>query len=285
MTTTVDRPWGNLAAKNERVAVNGQEIAVARFGDGPALVILHGIGSRATSWAPVAEHLAGSYEVIAIDHRGHGASSHPATGYLVDDYADDLTAVIDRLGLERPLVMGHSLGGMTTLEWARRHPERAAAIVLEDASMRRGGPGVEALFDGWITLSRMPVEEVRAHYAAENPGWSAADIARRAEAITSVAPGVFAELKANMLLQGGISVVPTYAGIISPVLLVYGDVETGGLVPGFDASAFGETVPNAELAHIAGGGHSLHRDSSEAFLAAVEPFLARFAPGASRYSG
>ena len=276
--TSVDQPWGNLAVNDERVSVNGQEIALARFGEGPALVILHGIGSRATSWAPVAEQLAAAYEVIAIDHRGHGASSHPATGYLIDDYTD-------RLGLKRPLVMGHSLGGMTTLEWARRHPDRAAAIVLEDAPMRRGGSGVEELFDGWIALSQMTVEEARARYAAENPDWSAVDIARRADAITSVAPGVFVELKANMLLQGGISMTPTYAGIVSPVLLVYGDVETGGMVPGFDATAFGGTVPNAELAHIAGGSHSLHRDSPEAFLAAADPFLARFAPDASRYRG
>lgn len=278
MTTTGDRPWGHVAVTDEMVSVDGQEIALARFGEGPALVILHGIGSRATSWAPVAEALAASYEVIAIDHRGHGASSHPATGYLIDDYADDLSAVIDLLGLERPLVMGHSLGGMTTLEWARRHPDRAAAIVLEDAPMRRGGPGVEELFDGWIATSQLPVEEVRARYAADNPGWSPADIARRADAVTSVAPGVFVEMKEYMLAQGGISTVPTYAGVVSPVLLVYGDVEQGGMVPDFDARAFGETVPNAELAHIAGGSHSLHRDSPQAFLAAVEPFLARFAP-------
>ena len=97
--TSVDQPWGNLAVNDERVSVNGQEIALARFGEGPALVILHGIGSRATSWAPVGGQLAAAYEVIAIDHRGHGASSHPATGYLIDDYTDDLTAVIDPLGL------------------------------------------------------------------------------------------------------------------------------------------------------------------------------------------
>lgn len=285
MTTTGDRPWGTLDVNNETVSVNGQQIALARFGDGPALVVLHGIGSNGTSWAPVAARLARSYEVIAIDHRGHGASSHPATGYLVDDYAGDLTALIDALGLERPLVMGHSLGGMTALEWARRHPDRAAAIVLEDAPMWRGGPGVEELFDGWIATSQMPVEDVRAHYAAENPAWSAADIARRAEAITSVAPGVFTEMKADMLAQGGISVVPTYPDIRSPVLLVYGDVEAGGMVPEHDAREFAEMVPNAELAHIAGGSHSLHRDSPEAYLAAAEPFLARFAPGASRYRG
>ena len=151
--------------------------------------------------------------------------------------------------------------------------------------MWRGGPGVEELFDGWIATSRMPVEDVRAQYAAENPAWSAADIARRAEAITSVAPGVFTEMKADMLAQGGISVVPTYPDIRSPVLLVYGDVEAGGMVPEHDAREFAEMVPNAELAHIAGGSHSLHRDSPEAYLAAAEPFLARFAPGASRYRG
>ena len=277
--------WGELDVREDFIEANGQRIAITRFGQGPALLVLHGIGSRGTSWLPIADRLAQSYDVIAIDQRGHGASSHPAQGYLIPDYAADLAGVLDQLGLEKPLIMGHSLGGMVTLEWARQHPDRAAALVIEDSSMRRGGPGVDELFDGWITLSKMSFEEARAYYANENAGWTDDDLERRALAITSVAPGVFCEMKGDMVSQGGASAIPTYAGIQSPTLLIYGDVEAGGMVPEFDATTFSETLPNVEVAQISGGSHSLHRDISDAFLAIAEPFLARYASKATWLEG
>jgi len=285
MATAHGESWGGIDVREDFIEANGQQIAITRFGQGPALVALHGIGSRGTSWLPIAEHLAQQYDVIAIDQRGHGGSSHPEQGYHIPDYAADLAEVLDQLGLEKPLIMGHSLGGMVTLEWARHHPRRAAALVIEDSPMRRGGPGVEELFDGWIALSKMSFDEARTYYAAENPTWTDDDLDRRAHAITSVAPGVFYELKDNMISQGGASVISTYAGIASPTLLVYGDIESGGMVPEFDATTFSETLPNVEIARILAGNHSLHRDTGDAFLAIAEPFLARYAVKATWLEG
>ncbi len=142
---------------------------------------------------------------------------------------------------------------MVALDWARWHPDRAAALVIEDSSMRRGGPGVDQLFDGWIALSKMSFKEARAYYANENAGWTDDDLDRRALAITSVAPGVFCEMKGDMVSQGGASAIATYTGIQSPTLLIYGDVDTGGMVPEFDAKAFSETLPNVEIARIPEG--------------------------------
>lgn len=285
MRTAHGESWGELAVREDVIEANGQRIAITRFGQGPALVLLHGIGSRGSSWLPIAERLARSYDVIAIDQRGHGGSSHPEQGYLIPDYAADLAGVLDQLGLETPLIMGHSLGGMVTLEWARRHPGRAAALVIEDSPMRRGGPGVEALFDDWIALSSMTFDEARSHYASEYPDWTGDDLDRRAQAIVSVAPGVFREMKSDMVPQGGASVIATYAGIESPTLLVYGEIESGGTVPEFDAQTFFQTLPNVEIAQIPDGNHSLHRDTSDAFLAIAEPFLARYAAKATWLEG
>ena len=243
MATAHGESWGELDVREDFIEANGQRIAITRFGQGPALVVLHGIGSRGTSWLPIADRLAKFYDVIAIDQRGHGASSHPDQGYLIPDYAADLAGVLDQLGLEKPLIMGHSLGGMVALDWARWHPDRAAALVIEDSSMRRGGPGVDQLFDGWIALSKMSFKEARAYYASENAGWTDDDLDRRALAITSVAPGVFCEMKGDMVSQGGASAIATYTGIQSPTLLIYGDVDTGGMVPEFDAKTFSETAP------------------------------------------
>jgi N-formylmaleamate deformylase len=285
MGTAHGESWGELDVREDFIEANGQRIAITRFGQGPALVMLHGIGSRGTSWLPIADRLAQHYDVIAIDQRGHGESSHPEQGYLISDYADDLAGVLDQLRLEKPLIMGHSLGGMVALDWARRHPGRAAALVIEDSSMRRGGPGVEELFDGWIALSKMSFEEARAYYATENAEWTDDDLNRRALAITSVDPGVFCDMKDDMVSQGGASAIPSYVGIQSPTLLIYGDVDTGGMVPEFDATAFSETLPNVEIARISGGSHSLHRDTGDAFLAIAEPFLARYAARATWLEG
>jgi pimeloyl-ACP methyl ester carboxylesterase len=151
--------------------------------------------------------------------------------------------------------------------------------------MRRGGPSVEELFDGWITLSNMSFDEARSHYAVQDPTWTDDDLDRRARTITSVAPGVFLDLKRDMLSQRGESVIATYAGIETPTLLIYGDVDAGGAVPEFDAAAFAKTLPDVEVARIPGGSHSLHRDSSDEFLAIAEPFLGRYAARATCLEG
>lgn len=265
--------WNGVAVETRLIPVSGAEIAVHLAGAGPELVLLHGIGSNATSWLPVVDELSADYRLVMLDMRGHGASSRPERGYLIADYANDLDAVLAVLELERPLILGHSLGGMTALEWGINHPGRAAALAIEDSPMTRGGDGVTELFDGWIALSRMTVDEADAYYAGEYPEWTAEDRRRRAEGITSVAPGVFEELKVDMLAQGGAHVVGSYSGITTPTLLVYGDLATGGMVPGVLANLFAATISGARVAHIPGGTHNLHRDNKPAFLEAVQPFL------------
>src|SRR5438093_4008416 len=109
-----------------RVSVGEIALSVAEYGGaGPSLVLLHGIGSRGVSWWPVIDALSAHFRSIVPDLRGHGDSDKPSSGYLPTDYAADLAALIDVLGLAHPLIIGHSLGGVVTLTWAVFHPERA----------------------------------------------------------------------------------------------------------------------------------------------------------------
>lgn len=274
--------WNGLAVEERIIHSGDVEIAIGIAGTGPALVLLHGIGSRGVSWLPVAEELANEFQLVMLDLRGHGDSSKPEHGYLLPDYARDLDAVLKALSLDRPLIMGHSLGGMTVLEWAIVNPGKAAALVIEDSPMIRGGEGVAELFDGWIALSSMSTADAEAYYTEHNPEWPEGERHRRAVSITSVAPGAFHEMRADMLAQGGASVIPTYARITSPTLLVYGEMAAGGMVPRVHAEAFTETVNGAKTAHVPGGTHGLHRDNKTEFLDAVLPFLRERADGASR---
>lgn len=238
----------------------------------PTLVLLHGIGSRAVSWWSVVDALAAHFRLIAPDLRGHGASAKPATGYLLPDYAADLAGLLPALGLERPLLLGHSLGGLIALHWAVAHPDTATAIALEDTSLS-GGPRVAPAFDRWLALSRMSVEDAAAYYAAEHPHWSPADCRRRAESITATAPGVFAELRDEALRPDPPDRLAGLGAIRSPVLLVHGELDAGGMVVPAEAERFAIAVPRARLIRLAGAGHNLHRDATDVFLDAVVPFL------------
>ena len=255
---------------------NGLTLAVTEYEPphpiAPPLVLLHGIGSRAVSWWPVVDALAARFQLYAPDLRGHGASAKPPRGYLLPDYAADLAALLAALGLERPRLLGHSLGGLIVLRWATDHPDQAAAIALEDSSLS-GGPRVAPYFENWLALSRLTVEEAAAVYARDHPEWSPADCRRRAESITATAPGVFAELRDEALRPDVPDRLAGLGSICSPVLLVHGDLEAGGMVVHADAARFAAQVPHARLVRIPGGGHSLHRDATAAFLAAVLPFL------------
>ena len=171
------------------IATGGPTLAVTEYGgDGPPLVPLPGIGSRGVSWWPVVDDLAARFRLYVPDLRGHGASAKPPTGYLLPDYAADLAALLDALGLERPLLLGHSLGGLVALTWAVDHPARAAAIALEETALR-SQPEILAAFDGWLALSAMPLDAAAAERAVTEKvaaplGY---DAVRAADAIIQVA--------------------------------------------------------------------------------------------------
>ncbi|MEM7567830.1 MAG: alpha/beta fold hydrolase [Pseudomonadota bacterium] len=110
----------------------GASIALRAAGAGPAVLLLHGIGGRAQQWSPQMEALAGRYCVLAWDARGYGESDGPPVTRF-SDFADDLFAVLDALGIARVLAAGHSMGGRILLEAAARTQDRFAALLLSGA--------------------------------------------------------------------------------------------------------------------------------------------------------
>ncbi len=267
--------------RERTIAAGEVEIAVTEFPNPgrPPVVLLHGIGSRGQSWWPVIDPLAARFHLYQLDLRGHGASGKPSAGYLVEHYAADLDAALDALDLHvqegKPRIMGHSLGALVTLYWASQRPSLAAALVVEDPSLRVPPDIVEA-FDGWQQLAALTPAQAAAWYRQEYPDWSDEDCLRRAETITSTAPGVFAELRAEAqeaLARGTTDRMHMLSEVRSPTLLLYGNVELGSMVAPTDAERFVEIVPRGRAIQLPGAGHSLHRDASDAFLKAVIPFL------------
>ncbi|KGI67368.1 3-oxoadipate enol-lactonase [Mycolicibacterium rufum] len=99
-------------------------------GAGPAVVLANSLGSTHRMWDAQIADLERRFTVVRYDTRGHGASPVPDGPYTIDDLADDLVALLDRLGLERAHLVGLSLGGMTAMRVAARHPERVDRVAL-----------------------------------------------------------------------------------------------------------------------------------------------------------
>lgn len=271
----------SLPTVRRLVETGRQPIAVTEVpaAGAPPLVLVHGIGSRAESWWPVLAPLAERFHLYAVDLRGHGGSGKPEAGYLLPDYAADLAALLDALGLEHPFVLGHSLGAMTTMLWAVQQPGRAARIVLEDPPLRTA-PGVLELFDGWMQLNAAPPEAVAAWYQSEHPEWTPDECRRRAESITTTHPAVFAELRAasaEALAQpapGRAAWVDALAAIDVPTLLVRGDPALGSMIGEDDLAEIAAVAPRVVVRQIPGTGHGVHRERPEAFVREVVGFLA-----------
>jgi pimeloyl-ACP methyl ester carboxylesterase len=104
-----------------------------RAGSGePELVFVPGWCCDWTTFKPQFDYFAQAHTVTALDPRGFGKSDRPESGYHVRDFADDLASFCERIGIEKPVVVGHSLGGMIAVELAARYPSLPRALVLVD---------------------------------------------------------------------------------------------------------------------------------------------------------
>ena len=113
-------------------------------GDDPPVLLIHGIGCDHTHFEPQFEHFARrGQRVVAVDLRGHGKSDKPHQSYTMQVFADDLAWKCERLGLHKPVVIGHSMGGVVAL--ALGYPDVSSAIVMIDAPVVRPSEGRAAL--------------------------------------------------------------------------------------------------------------------------------------------
>jgi pimeloyl-ACP methyl ester carboxylesterase/ketosteroid isomerase-like protein len=110
---------------------NGTRIHVTQRGSGElALVFLHYYGGSSRTWDRVASELSDQYRIVATDHRGWGDSEAPADGYRIADLAADAEGVIEALGLQRYVLVGHSMGGKVAQLIASRRPRGLEGLVL-----------------------------------------------------------------------------------------------------------------------------------------------------------
>ena len=268
----------------------GGPLTVYRSGAGAPVVLAHGITASALQWHPVLPALARRYEVIAVDARGHGRSSGDGAGagwagYAARHHAADLVAVLDRLGLERAALVGHSMGAENVAWCAARHPDRVTCVVLEDPP--------------WWPLPQAPLAARRAmrrewhqQLLAERRLADAELTAQRTESSPGASPALAAELLADRrrlsldVLEWLVDrehwsrFVPD---LRAPTLLVTADVAEGAIVTPLVArlaqarNAMRDGRCRVRVRHVADAGHGIHSQRPREFLAAVLPFLAAHA--------
>ena len=123
------------------LANNGLRLNYISAGEGVDVVMVHGLASSLAFWysgtiLPLRHH----YRVTAFDLRGHGYSSMPPSGYTHMHMAEDLAVLVDRLGLEKFHLVGHSFGGLVSISYALQHPQRLRSLVLADVPLNEINP-------------------------------------------------------------------------------------------------------------------------------------------------
>lgn len=119
-----------------KIDANGLAFNYWRSGQGPDVVLVHGLGGNLAGWhLSIVPELQKDYRVTSYDLRGHGRSDAPPTGYTTGDMARDLLGILDGLGIERAALVGHSWGVDIVLHFALLHPERVTDLVLIEGAL------------------------------------------------------------------------------------------------------------------------------------------------------
>lgn len=142
--------------RSERVP-GDVELTIWRAGEGDPLILIHGITAQHRTFNDLAKNLAGEYELIGIDLRGRGDSDKPESGYGLDAHAGDVVRVLDHLGLEDTVLVGHSMGAFVSLQVALSYPGRVRSLVLLDG----GWPRQKTTEDEMTEEQKKEAEELR----------------------------------------------------------------------------------------------------------------------------
>jgi pimeloyl-ACP methyl ester carboxylesterase len=250
-------------------------------GDKPALVLCHGFGDNGLCWTPVARALEADYDIVMVDARGHGLSDAPETGHTTSQRAEDVVGVVKALGLEKPAILGHSMGASTVAAAAAAYPEVFSKVLLEDPGWRaEDSPRAKMSVEEREAWNRQRRENIRrqnqmsrqalmALCSEQRPSWTETEVGNWAVSKQQLSPYV---------ANGGTSRPKPWqeiaAALASPTLLITADVDKGGIVTPELAEAARELNDNIRAVHIVGAGHSIRREAFDTYIAAVKGFLA-----------
>lgn len=248
---------------------------VAGASQNPTLLLVHGFPHDRTLWAPQMHALSAAYQCVAVDLRGFGESSS-APPYSMDQYADDLAALLDAIGVRRAVIAGISMGGYVSLAMWRRHADRVSGFVFVDTRAGADSDTVRARRREWITrVQAEGVSAVSATLVADQLG--ATTRARHPELESTVLAmarrmseeGLIGALTAAIARPDSTD---TLATVIVPAMFVVGDEDT--VAPRGESERMQALVPGSRLEVVRGAGHLSNLERPAAFNALVSEWAA-----------
>lgn len=258
------------------VTVNDLTSHYIRTGDShkPPLLLLHGFSDNGLCWLSVARALEAQFDVILPDARGHGLSARVHPNEPVDNAAD-AAGIITALGLSKPLVAGHSMGGLAATELGARFPDLVGGLILEDPAWfdppPDDAPVPENPFAAWLLqLEGVPLDEIIASGKANNPAWADEEFPAWAESKRQLDKTIFQIASVRKPWRDLVS------SLTAPTLLLTAEVEKGAIVTPAMAQEAASLSPQLQVAHIPNAGHNIRRENYPAFMQALQSFLAQF---------
>lgn len=234
---------------------------------GPPLLLVHGFGGDHTHMAPLFEHFRQTRRVVTVDRRGHGRSDKPEQDYTIGGFADDLAWLVDELGLDRPVVVVHSMEAIG-LDLAARYPTLPTALVLLDGPTFPP-PEVEAALGDLVEGLRTPgYRDVLAQAVpaiAFRPGDDSPLVSKIVHQMVSVPQHVIVSTLAEYLAYDKASAA---AACTVPVLYV------AGMFP-CDLDRFRQLTPQLVTERVVGTGHFIMLEAPDQVVTMIERFLDR----------
>lgn len=257
--------------KGKCETTNGIDVHYIRTGgDKPPVILLHGLILNGACWSPLARALEKDYDVIMPDARGHGYSSIPDNGYCYENLADDVFNLIEGLELATPVLLGHSMGGMTAAVFASRNPTRLRGLILADPTFLPAQRQQEVRNSDIANQHRKILNRPREEYLAK----TRVRHSQRSQEIVEL----FVQARFQTSIHAFEILSPPYPDYIQlittltiPSLLVIGDV--GSIVTAEMAAELARINPLLETVQISEAGHAIPYDQPECFSTVVQKFL------------
>ena len=245
----------------------GIALGYADAGGGePPVLLVHGWGTDRQLLQPLFAYLQRSHRVVSVDLRGHGESDAPEQAYTVQGYADDVAFLAAELGLEKPVVIGHSMGGLIALDVAARYGDRiSAAVILEAmvAAPESRVAGLGPVLAGVRTEGYRAVLTGLMNYLT-GPHFDAAERARLVRTVTSCPQHVLVSAMEDMLAFDSAAA----AARVTCPLLYLGTSTTYA-----DLDRLRQLCPQLVTGQLVGCGHYFPLEVPEQLNAMVGRFL------------
>lgn len=253
--------------------------------EGHKLVFLHGLMGAGQNWRPVAKTFEDRFQILTFDQRGHGRSFKPAQGYHPRDFANDLKQILAELRWDKIALVGHSMGGRNSLEFAGHYPDQVAALVLEDIGPEANSGAIsriERLLEA-VPTPFSSREEARGFFAREYASRIAwypqpevisrffqTNIEEKPDGTYDwrfVKQGIFESMRTGRNEDRW----DMLRNLRMPVLMIRG--ANSGDLPAETFARMRAVLPHASAVEIPEAGHWVHFDQPDAFIAALNAFF------------